>query len=303
MYIASIIFGFTSETRGYIDRSTKALFQNPGTHFTQAWVSPSRSKIATSESFRRRRSKVALSDVSGTSADGLVKKTGSLNKLQLSFLATKKYETKPVEINSNLPLDEFFLANRNLLLGNCEKISIILSEQNLDLLKKSDFQRYEFASRRDVLKIVKGGLNFPGLAIKSILKMEVLHMENKETCLPEIRFTLLSSEQIGTGAKPIVWLYNKLTGTGKKDGNSSESDTFSVTSITAKYAEDKEKILFVADCKLQIGFSIPASLFKLLPLSPAKFEESGSKSIQKVLDSDIIPSVNSFRDAFLNQCQ
>eukprot|EP00588_Corethron_pennatum_P015726 CAMPEP_0194281576 /NCGR_PEP_ID=MMETSP0169-20130528/21026_1 /TAXON_ID=218684 /ORGANISM="Corethron pennatum, Strain L29A3" /LENGTH=125 /DNA_ID=CAMNT_0039026671 /DNA_START=310 /DNA_END=684 /DNA_ORIENTATION=+ len=105
--------------------------------------------------------------------------------LQLNFLATNEYETKPLGVNPAREVKDFFRDrdNRNLLLGGCEKVEVRSSEQEPG------------AVQREVLDIVKGGLTFPGISIRSFLRMEVLLEDDAGTGLPQITYTLRSSEQ------------------------------------------------------------------------------------------------------------
>ena len=78
----------------------------------------------------------------------------------------------------------------------------------------------------------------------------------------------------------------------------SRDSTSSFTQVTAKRIGEKD-IAFTTDARLGINIRIPSAALKYMPsVNVHKFEEQGSKSIQKLLEKDLEPALVSFRNAF-----
>jgi hypothetical protein len=130
-------------------------------------------------------------------------------------------------------------------------------------------------------------LHFPGLKIisESFIGVKLL-LSNP---FPEYQFTLLKSNLIPEGNAAVMWTFNQIM--KYRDSTSS----FTRVSVQSSH----NSIVFVTDARLGTTITIPAGIMQLLPmLDVKKYEKQGSNAIQKLLEKDLLPALNSFADSF-----
>ena len=240
--------------------------------------------------------------------------------VQMSFLGEKVVTTAPAPFTRSKDVQEFFLQERfrNLLFFRND-VSTIRNPTNEMMCRWSSELKLGGGVELDhidgnmglgpnesIIRI-KTDLSMPGLKIltintigaKLILEQSGDGEEGDEaSCnldagLPEYQFTLLESELIPEGAAPLVWLFNKLT--------RFRDTTSSFTRVRANNAGgvDCDKIIFTTEARLETRIQIPQKGIKALPgVDVAKFERQGSKSIQKLLEKELEPALNEFRNAY-----
>lgn len=150
----------------------------------------------------------------------------------------------------------------------------------------------------EVVSVITGSISFPGLALTSCAKIGVqASSENK------YEFVFIGDTREVKGSPPIVWIYNKLTGSGGTDDNNSSSDGSnagpkSLTSVTYRISEKNNTVVFQTETFLEIMVSFPALLMKILPTNKEKAEEQGASAIKKTLEKDVIASMKAFEEAY-----
>lgn len=141
----------------------------------------------------------------------------------------------------------------------------------------------------EVMKM-SAALKMPSLEITSVTTIGVKLLLSESGELPELQFTLLDSQLILQGSKAAKWIFNKVM--------KYRDSTSSFTQVTAKRIGEKD-IAFTTDARLGIKIRIPSAALKYMPsVNVHKFEEQGSRSIQKLLEKDLEPALVSFRNAF-----
>jgi len=129
--------------------------------------------------------------------------------------------------------------------------------------------------------------------------------------LPEYRAFLIAEQRQVFGPRPIVWLYNQLTGGGGGGGSSSssssseekqtgsqqgedvdqqqlsESNGTAVTRIYLRQDDATQAFSIGFDCTITVTVKFPKFLLRILPASKEKMEEQGSAAVQKSIEKDI----------------
>jgi hypothetical protein len=151
-----------------------------------------------------------------------------------------------------------------------------------------------------ILSVVSRGIEFPGLRVKSTANVGVKFVENETA--PRHEFVLLGTKEKASGLPPVVWIYNKLTGADKKDGEGDNSNAKSLSTVTYEATSDG-KIKFRTKAFLQIGITFPKVLLKILPGDKATIEEKASSSIEKTLKKDVVQSMKAYEQAYSKEMQ
>lgn len=146
--------------------------------------------------------------------------------------------------------------------------------------------------KQHVMKIT-AKLQMPSLEIRSesTIGVKILLSDKSNDSFPEIQFTLLDSQLIPAGSSPPAkWIFNQLM--------KYRDSTSSFTRVTAERV-DETHIAFTTDARLEVGIRLPSAVLKFLPsVDVSKFEQTGSESIQKLLEKDLEPALLDFRNAF-----
>jgi len=149
----------------------------------------------------------------------------------------------------------------------------------------------------DIVEVKTAGISFPGLKVSSIAKIGTnLVLPNDDNGSPEWQATLIMDETKPEGLRPIVWIYNKLTGAAKEK----TADDQTVHSLSRATAEvSGEEVVFMLEANLEVDLKIPKILLKILPVNKEKAEKQGSEAIQKTLEKDIVPAMTNFREEYI----
>jgi hypothetical protein len=161
----------------------------------------------------------------------------------------------------------------------------------------------------DKLIAVDAEVKFPGmkLIITSLQGVKEMPPSNTDTDAGGIKSyeVLLVGEKLQpSGAPPVVWLYNKMTGNDKREKNEfyPPKQTRIRSVMTGTELADGALVLsFRLDLRITIQF--PRTLLKLLPTSKEKAEEQGSKSVLHSVSKDIDKAMDAAFDAFVEQKQ
>lgn len=245
----------------------------------------------------QRSSRLTLNSASGEIADAATSK------------GTKLEFKGDIEVNSSampsLPGDKmtsFFenTENRNLLVTAggkrpCEELSM-----TADLLQEwkeaCDSVGAQHPDESDVVLSIKtGGIDFPGLHLVSLAKIGVKLIREPS---PRYEFVLIGDEQTVTGLPPVVWIYNKLTGSGDDGEKSSSASSSSLSVISYDETEDGKTII-KSKASLSVEVNFPTILLKILPTNKEKAEETGGKALCKTVEKDVQASMDAFEKMYL----
>lgn len=192
-------------------------------------------------------------------------------------------------------------SNRNLLASAGGERPIKEIQLTADLLKTwrnacEDLGAQIPDETDSVIKVRTSGINFPGLKLESTAVIGIKEDSSNENQVYE--FVLVGDENKVKGFPPVVWIFNKLTGSegsGKADGNNQSAS--SLTTLAYKKISESE-VCFTTTSRLVVKVKFPAFLLKILPTNKEKAEESGAKSITKVLEKDVNLAVKAFEKAY-----
>ena len=122
---------------------------------------------------------------------------------------------------------------------------------------------------------------FPGIVVKSVSYFEVER-------LPEGGYdlTCLNSSSTATGPRFLVRIFDAVQG-------SAPPRTTSTNVLTLKSAEGGAQY-FSSKVELSISLSVPS----WIPIGTATMEKQGSKALDKMLDSDVAPLIEKFKDKY-----
>lgn len=199
---------------------------------------------------------------------------------------------------------EFFQEeeSRNYLVSSGGQQHVEATTTTVDLMDRWKVEASKMAAEEPtsedvILRVKTGGINFPGLKIVSTALIGSKLLKPSDASMyPEYQFTLITDERIAEGAPPIVWIYNQLTGAGKKDDASKESTAHSLSRVTV--VDTGNELKFSISSILEIDVNFPSLLLRILPISKAKAEEQGSAAVLKTLSKGIEASIMGFRDKY-----
>ena len=222
----------------------------------------------------------------------------------LNLVALASFESSTASLATSEKIFEFFKieTNRNCLVtaGNSKPCETITPSPELFQLWKIKADLTGGTEPNDddvVLQINTGGIKFPGLTLTSVAMIGCKLVTNAVSSFPEYQFVLIDDAQQVEGAKPVVWIFNQLTGSSKKVRIPSDGP-LSITRVSAKLTDDEKGIIFFSEGYLKIFVKFPAFLLRILPVSKEKAEEQGSMTIQKVIEKDVKASILAFRDLY-----
>jgi len=146
------------------------------------------------------------------------------------------------------------------------------------------------------LSVKTGGIDFPGLHLVSKANIGAKFIQEPS---PRYEFVLIGDEQSVKGLPPVVWVYNKLTGSGD-DGEKSESSTSTSSLTTIAYDETEDgKTIIKSNASLSVAVNFPSILLKILPTNKEKAEETGGKALCKTLEKDVVASLEAVEKAYM----
>ena len=214
--------------------------------------------------------------------------------------------SNPCAFSSKEKLEDFFQKpeNRALLAtagGKRKWEEIEATPQILqDWKDVCDEQGIQYPDGEDdaILSVQTGGIDFPGLHMKTVAKIGVKLTKNPNDASLQYEYSLLGDERFVTGLPPIVWIFNKLTGSGKESDGTQDASTKSLSVVGYKIVDD-DKVIFTIDTRLEVKVKFPSILLKLLPTNKEKAEQTGSQAITKAVEKDIVGAMKVFQEAYL----
>jgi hypothetical protein len=145
----------------------------------------------------------------------------------------------------------------------------------------------------------------PGLSIRAVSYTGCKLLAHPQTSLPMYEFTLIYETYSAIGTKPMVWIYNQLTGGA---GNTQQHRAVEEEAPSTCHTHALSRITMEPDAEsgmfrlcyfgmVRVSCSIPRRLLKILPFSQRKIEAKVSKAIVKQLKREGLQSIEKFRAA------
>lgn len=220
----------------------------------------------------------------------------------LTFAGKLCSSTKPLPSCTPEKILQFLQTpeNRNMLLTSGGEKPVEELELTPKLLSEwkiaCDTVGATYPNSDDIILSVKTpGIQFPGLKITSIAKIGTKFILESEPYNSYYEFTGVASEDIAEGLKPAVWIYNQLTGAGKKDEKSRTS--FSSLSRFSCVKMGDDTVVFKSDVSLSVGIKFPAILLKIIP-NKEKAEENGGQAIVKTIETGMTKAMSGIEEAY-----
>lgn len=223
----------------------------------------------------------------------------TVSKAELRFVGKFQTSSEPLPYKSKKDVMGFFQCpnNRNMFVtagGKRECDAVEMTEtilENWTRLCAAEEGCVLPIATDEVFTVKTGEVHFPGLTLVTSATMGMKLVEQKSSH-PTYQVTMIGDDRQVTGLRPVVFLFNKLTG-----GNSGSANNTSTTHIICDFTS-KNEVIFRTDTEITIRVKFPAMLMKLLPISKEKAEEEGSQSISKAVSKDVAESMRSFEEAY-----
>ncbi|GAX10945.1 hypothetical protein FisN_2Lh475 [Fistulifera solaris] len=228
------------------------------------------------------------------------------NQETLTFSVDYKMTSEPIPVDRKQEFLELFETNEICLSllssGGKRKVeegtlSPVFEGYWDDICQKTpSFSKRSSDSR---LFLTDTDSKFPGLTLFSTV-CNGCNLVRDTTGRPKYEFLLLAEKQSVSGAAPVVWLFNKLTGRSKES-----KDDFLKTSNEIKSSAsivdsgDSLALQFEVCAKIYVVF--PKTLLNILPTSKEKMEEQGSASMRSAIVRDVDNAVAGAVSTFLQQ--
>jgi len=255
---------------------------------------------------------------------GVTEGTENDNKTRLRFAGDLTFDSEPLaaskpDMNSYLTTNEC----RKLLLGagGSRSVESLPPSPGLQTMWTNQLAS-GFAQRLpevpDEFLRTDTAIHFPGLTLTntvvngfSIVEKSVdeTRLSSEESTEYACASLLIGETRTVIGRKPLVWLFNKLTGDGgannKKDGEESYSDPKAkvVTHTFVAEHNNSDNLVFRINVRFEVIVEFPKRLLRILPASQSTMEAKGSAAIQKAMSKDFSAATKSVRNGYIKQQQ
>lgn len=220
------------------------------------------------------------------------------------------------QLSPDINLDEFFSHPDHLLSAGKSVQSKIVSKTS-ELIKEWTIACDNVGAclpnndRGVIMSVRTAGISVPGLSVEwsALIGTNLVHRNQN----PELEFVLIKDETKASGAKPIIWIYNKLTRNGsesqksKRKRKASKMDTklFTRLGFYKENPSSEQKESFVIRCEgmMEMKYRIPSMLGKLVFSSNAeeqkqKAERNVSNLITRQIEKDTEKNVLRWEENF-----
>ncbi|KAG7359890.1 hypothetical protein IV203_034988 [Nitzschia inconspicua] len=240
----------------------------------------------------------------------------------LVFEGTFEYESELLPMattSSPEDLMEFFLRpeNRDLVLkGGGNPCDVIPPSQHLydEWTKNSKVVQSvpPDGQNEEILAIYSDVHLAPGLSISATSYTGCKVLQQPHTKLPYYEFTLVKEDYQGKGRRPMVWVFDKVTGkhsksntngmlstnTNSHDGSSSRTYALSRVTIQPDLQQNGCRIRYYGHVK--VVSKLPKGMLRILPVPKRSVESKVSQSIVSQLEREGVKSINKFTQALGN---
>jgi hypothetical protein len=152
--------------------------------------------------------------------------------------------------------------------------------------------------QEDKIIVRKTTVDFPGIQLLNEVFSGVKKLKEGEGP-PAYQCCLIAERRTVTGLPPLVWLFNKLTGSSPDDEYTRNSAK-GHTRITLVEKEGERKFVIGVQSHVLISMEFPKVFVKLFPAPKSKMEEQGNKAVEKAVRREIDNSFEVLEEAFLN---
>jgi hypothetical protein len=258
------------------------------------------------------------------------------NQEDLVFEGTFEYQSDllpPSITSSPSDLMQFFLKpeNRDLVIkggGNpCEVIPPTPAlydewKRNSKIVQSS----LPDGQNEEILVVYSDVHLVPGLSINAVTYTGCKVLTEPHTALPYYEFTLVKEDYQGKGSRPMLWVFDKVTGkhsnNSKKilrpaesseinyhddntnnNGQENKSRTYALSRVSIKHdtKQDGYRVHYYGHVK--VVSELPKRMLRILPLPKRTVESKVSQSIVTQLEREGIQSVDKFAKALGNWTQ
>ena len=234
--------------------------------------------------------------------DVVAKKRPKKKRTELEFEGSFKSSTHPLPNTSADRVIAFFRDpdHRDLVLkgGGNPTVQIPPTQELYDEWRvQSGIVQSEPPARNDPILAISSEVPLlPGLSISATSYMGCKFLQNPRTLLPIYEFTLIKDEYAAQGSKPLIWIFNRMTGVGG-DGDSSRK-TYALSRVSMEPCESGTSIIMQYFGFVKVSCSVSRALTRILPMSKKKAQEKVSNAMVKQLEREGLASIQKFQGAY-----
>jgi hypothetical protein len=142
----------------------------------------------------------------------------------------------------------------------------------------------------------------PGLSIEAVSYTGCKVNMDPKSRLPFYEFTLVREDYNGIGRRPMVWMFNKITGKSKPHGTDDNdhpgsSQTFALSRVTIQPDPNENGCRVHYYAHVKVASKLPNNLLRILPLPKRAVEDKVSHSIVAQMEREGVASINKFAKA------
>ena len=141
-------------------------------------------------------------------------------------------------------------------------------------------------------------VRFPGLALTNTVVNGFAVVDEGESSA-ECVSLLIGESRVTSGRRPLVWLFDKLTGDGRRQPEEYSQPKARVVSRTSVVATEDGTPAFRVDVRFRVSIEFPRTLLRLLPTSKENMESKGSAAIERAMSKDFGKAVEGVQKGFL----
>jgi hypothetical protein len=222
---------------------------------------------------------------------------------KLTFTARFGTDSKSVAAASPEVILEYFQNPENLSFGaSMPSIKVNPTPELLD--KWNNACRALGASQPNendkILQVRTVGVSIPGLTVEWSACIGTKLIMQADTSLPAFEFVLIEDQSSARGIPPLVYIYDKITGSrnGEQQTSKSNRETRFISRIGMKKTKNEQLMVFSCGGTMVINFKIPAPLMIFVRQDKQKSEDRMSKIIGKTIDKQMLKSLGVWENSY-----
>jgi len=169
----------------------------------------------------------------------------------------------------------------------------------------------------DVYVVQTSGMKIPGLTVEVLVTVGMKLVTDPSSGGSTYQVTMIEDKRQATGLGFLIYLYNKMTGSGKKSGSSNiddddgsgsgssggsggdhgSSNTTALTTIRYKFNDDTT-VTFEMETKFHLKVHFPKFLLRIMPTNQEKAEGQGSRAITNAIQKDTIQCLKAMEEVY-----
>lgn len=160
-----------------------------------------------------------------------------------------------------------------------------------------------------ILSVRTAGISFPGLKLEwsALIGTTRVVQQSDDGNLPGLEFVLIRDETTARGARPLMWIYNKMNKAAPRNRPSSSLTVTEVmrdTTMLTRFGfhrSEEETITFRCSGYMEMRFRVPSAARRLVASDDAKkavTEKRVSDLITRQIEKDMIRSVDHWEENF-----